>query len=194
MGKQRAGRIEFLPVQKHLSIPLNNLGLEVDRRLGADFGKGIAQPVAIQNTGEIWPLLLFRSRQTQGLDLVEMVLRDLADGGIGAEMIAVTSASVAPETPAPPYSFGMVIRPKARLRESLDFRKRQTPLPVAATAPSANSRARTLAVAMASASSAIRCAGWRRGGPHACRAPCHQGRLTVQFAVIAAHEWPQFHA
>ena len=83
MGKQRAGRIEFAAVDDDMVAGVGESGLEIGGALGAEFGKGVAETHAFQRFGKQQLLLLRVGHGADGGDDAEMVLRDLADRGIG---------------------------------------------------------------------------------------------------------------
>ena len=58
-------------------------GLEIDRALGAELGEGVAEAGARQHLGEEQLLLRLVGDRADRGDDAEVVLRDLADGGIG---------------------------------------------------------------------------------------------------------------
>src|SRR6185312_7239574 len=81
--EQRTGRIELPAVQDAAAVLVpEDRGLKIDRGLRADLGEGVAEAVAVERRLEIEPLLRLRAGETDGLDHVPVILRDLAEAGV----------------------------------------------------------------------------------------------------------------
>jgi hypothetical protein len=131
VGEERARGVELLAVQDVAVAPPRHAGADVEHRLGADLGEGVAEAGAAQDEVEEEPLLPLRPVEPQRLDHVEVVLRDLADARVGLrdDLDHLGERDVGDEGAAVLARDGDA--PEAALREALDLRLRQGALLVA---------------------------------------------------------------
>ncbi len=131
MRQQRAGRIEFLSIDDHMIAGVGKPCFKIGRALGTEFGKGIAEPRPFQHFRKEQGLLILVGDGTDRRDDAEMVLRDLADRGIGRrdDLDHLGECRIGHLRPA--EGLGHVDRPQATLRERVEFGDGPDPLAVA---------------------------------------------------------------
>ncbi|GGC54653.1 hypothetical protein GCM10010994_12000 [Chelatococcus reniformis] len=130
VGKECAGRIEFLAVQHKSVASPAELGLVVHGRARPDFGEGVAEAVAIEHAPEVAPLLFRRTAEPQRLHHVEMVLGDLAEVCVRRR----DDGDDLCERDVGDTGAAELLRhrdgPESALREAVEFGQRQAPLTV----------------------------------------------------------------
>jgi len=185
--EQRAGRVEFLPVQNQPVALLQQPGLELDRVTGSDFRKGIAQAVAVENPPEVAPLLLFAAGQTQSLNHIKMVLRNLAEAAVGSSNGGDDFGQCHIGDARAAIGLRHGDRPQPALRKTIDLCDRQSPLAVAIrrlTCKVPGERLRNLDRLGVGGDPPGRRAAWRDVG----RRPAPTGNgLDMQLAIDAGH-------
>ena len=106
-------------------------GLEGADVLAVLLRKGVAEPVALEHPAEPEALLLFARRDPDGVQRREMVLRDLADRGIGGRDDGDHLGQGGEADARAAVGFGHRDAPKAGARKAVEFGRREVPLAVA---------------------------------------------------------------
>jgi hypothetical protein len=121
MREQRARGVELAAVDDHVVARVGPGGLEVDRAFRAELGEGVAEARVLQRLGEEQPLLRLVGDGADRGDDAEMVLRDLAEGGIrlGDDRDHPVERDVGKLRPA--IGLGHVDRPEAALGKRVEL-------------------------------------------------------------------------
>jgi hypothetical protein len=124
MGEQRAGRIKLLARDDDVVALVLEFGLELGRTLGAELGKRIAKARSFEDFSEQKLLLGFVGDRADGGGDADVVLRDLADGGIAGrdDLGDARNRRVGEFRPA--ETLGNVQRPQSALRIEIKFANR----------------------------------------------------------------------